>query len=387
MLTLSGRVISKAKAAIVDSGPRLFSLTTDADLPIVLRGQKALLMKTPAAASPGFQHYYVLEGALSDKDQVPDNATFLGSEFSYLESDDVVCLTEDGRIRSLFRANSNHNSILLTERCNHYCLMCSQPPKRVDDSWLLQEAFELMRLIPRSTQVLGFTGGEPTLYGQEFIKLLLHTKNWLPYTSLHVLSNGRAFADEKFAHDYAQVNHPDLMIGIPIYSADPSVHDYIVQAKGAFDETVRGVLNLKRLNQKVEIRVVIHKQNYRGLPELANFIARNILFVDQVALMGLEHIGFARANIDKLWIDPIEYKDQLSEAVNTLKNYGINTSVYNHPLCLVNPDVYPFYVKSISDWKNEFAKECAPCKRRHECGGFFTSGIQNGYSESITPFL
>lgn len=103
------------------------------------------------------------------------------------------------------------------------------------------------------------------------------------------------------------------------------------------------MLNLKRFGQKVEIRVVLHKQTYKGLPELAMFIARNLLFVDQVALMGLEHTGFARANIDSLWIDPIEYEDQLSEAVRILSTYGIHTAVYSHPLCLVNPDVYPAY--------------------------------------------
>lgn len=387
MLTLSGRVISKAATPSITSGPRIFSLTTDANLPFVLRAKKALLIKKPIEKTPGFLHYFVLNGVFSDLTQPERDTTLLGTEFSYLNDDDVVCLAEDGRFRSLFRSDSDHNSILLTEQCNNYCLMCSQPPKRVDDSWLLQEAFELMRLIPRSTRVLGFTGGEPTLYGSDFIKLLQHTKNWLPHTSLHVLSNGRAFADEEFARSYAQVNHPDLMIGIPIYSSDPSIHDYVVQAKGAFDETVRGVLNLKRLKQKVEIRVVVHKQTCDGLPELASFIARNLLFVDQVAIMGLENIGFARANIEDLWIDPLDYKDQLSEAVKTLTAYGINTSVYNHPLCLVNPDIYPTYVKSISDWKNEFAKECEPCTRKNECGGFFASGIQNGYSNSITPFL
>jgi len=304
-----------------------------------------------------------------------------------LASDDVVSLSEDGRIRSIFRADSDHNSILLTERCNNYCLMCSQPPKKNDDSWLLQEAFEAIRLIPRKAKVLGFTGGEPTLYGQEFINLIQHTKNWLPKTSLHILSNGRFFADEKFTYSYSKVEHPDLMIGIPVYSADPALHDYVVQASGAFDETIRGILNLKRFGQRVEIRVVLHKQTYKGLPQLATFIARNLLFVDQVAFMGLENIGFTRANLDSLWIDPIEYKDQLSEAVQILSTYGIRASVYNHPLCLVNPDVYPAYVKSISDWKNEYAAECTPCTRQKDCGGFFSSGIQNGYSQSIKPFL
>ena len=225
------------------------------------------------------------------------------------------------------------------------------------------------------------------MFGDGFIALLRHIKNWLPSTHLHVLSNGRAFADREFAEKYAAVEHRNLTVGIPVYSDDPSRHDYVVQAKGAFDETVRGILNLKELGQKVEIRVVLHKQTCDGLPQLAEFIARNLLFVDHVALMGLEMTGFTRANLDALWIDPIEYKDNLSAAVSLLTDYGIPTSIYNHPLCLVNRDVEPWYVHSISDWKNEFAVECAACTRKHECGGFFSSGITHGYSKSITPFL
>ena len=38
--------------------------------------------------------------------------------------------------------------------------------------------------------------------------------------------------------------------------------------------------------------------------------------------MGLELMGFARANIDDLWIDPYLYKDNLSSAVNTLSLNG-----------------------------------------------------------------
>ena len=133
--------------------------------------------------------------------------------------------------------------------------------------------------------------------------------------------------------------------------------------------------------------MVIHKQTYKGLPALAEYITRNLLFIDHVALMGLEMTGFTRANIGTLWIDPAEYKAELSKAVQTLSSYGIKTSVYNHPLCLVSPDVERCYVRSISDWKNEYAAECEPCTRKHECGGFFSSGINYGYSKSISPFL
>jgi hypothetical protein len=102
--------------------------------------------------------------------------------------------------------------------------------------------------------------------------------------------------------------------------------------------------------------------------------------------MGLEMTGFTRANIDKLWIDPFDYKDTLSKAVNILSKYGINTSIYNQPLCLINREDEPFYRKSISDWKNEFAPECKDCSRYHDCGGFFSSSLMHGYSAKLRPF-
>jgi hypothetical protein len=102
--------------------------------------------------------------------------------------------------------------------------------------------------------------------------------------------------------------------------------------------------------------------------------------------MGLEMTGFTRANLDVLWIDPYEYKDTLSEAVKILAKYGLNVSVYNHQLCLVNNDIQPYYKKSISDWKNDFAEECEGCTKINECGGFFSSGIEHGYSKHLTPF-
>ena len=147
----------------------------------------------------------------------------------------------------------------------------------------------------------------------------------------------------------------------------------MVQAKGAFDETIRGILNLKSYSQKVEIRVVLHKQTYERLPELARFIARNFQFVDHVALMGLEITGFTRANLDELWIDPLDYQDQLKEAVHILTRAGIRTSIYNLQLCLLPKSLWEFSVKSISDWKNKYYPECSGCSERHGCGGFFES--------------
>ena len=89
--------------------------------------------------------------------------------------------------------------------------------------------------------------------------------------------------------------------------------------------------------------------------------------------MGLEMIGFARANINDVWIDPIEYRDTLTEAVRLLDHRRIKTMIYNHQLCLIDRATWPLAVKSISDWKNEYHPECLRCDEVNACGGFFYS--------------
>lgn len=336
------------------------------------RHARAALVGRGDDAPDGFDLYLVRSD--DDPGRIDGATVRLPAELDYLTADDVVAVSPDGlRIRVLWRHHSRQNSILLTERCNHYCLMCSQPPKTAVDDHLLAQAFELIRLLPRDTAEIGFTGGEPTLYGEDLIELLRLTRNLHPGSEVHVLSNGTRFADPAFAAAWASIENPNMMVGIPLYGAEPARHDYVVQAEGAFNETVPGIMNLARLGQRIEIRVVLHRQTAPALPEIAEFIARNLPFVDQVALMGLEMIGLARANIPALWIDPTEYADQLAEAVLILDRSRIHTMIYNHQLCLLPRSLWPWTVRSISDWKNEYHPECADCGVRDQCGGFFFS--------------
>ncbi|WP_242596970.1 His-Xaa-Ser system radical SAM maturase HxsC [Rhodocyclus gracilis] len=311
----------------------------------------------------------------------------LPEEYFYLEDGDIVRLSPKGeRISILFRKNSPSNSIMLTERCNNFCLMCSQPPKRTNDDWLLDEAYDLLRMIPQNTTNIGFTGGEPTLCGKRFIELVEAARLNLPDTALDVLTNGRAFKNGAFAAQLARVRHPNLQLGIPLYSDDPVRHDYVVQTQGAFDETIHGILNLKRYGVRVEIRVVVHQQTLPRLVQTCEFIARNLLFVDHVALMGLEITGFTRTNLDLLWADPHTYRDKLSEAIEVLRTHGMHCSVYNHQLCLVNKDVESVCRKAISDWKNEYLPQCDGCTRKSECGGFFSTQVLYRHSKHVQPF-
>ena len=369
MISLRGRA---ATVRLDRSLERRVWLLVDHLDPRVPREVQAQLLDSESASSPGFQ-LQIRKSSAPEPDQEA-NVLGLPPQLDYLSAGDILSVSSDGtRLRVLWRTNSKQNSILLTERCDHYCLMCSQPPKTANDDWLLEDAFELIRLLPLATTSIGFTGGEPTLYGEQLIDLLKLCRNLVPQAGVHILSNGRRFADSEFAQSYASIRNPNMMVGIPLYGSEPSNHDYVVQSLGAFDATVRGILNLAALQQRVEIRVVIHKQTAPYLVEIAEFIGRNLPFVDQVALMGLEMTGFARANIDDVWIDPVEYRDELTRAVTILDRLGLHTMIYNHQLCSIDPQIWRFGIKSISDWKNEYHPECLSCDVRDACGGFFYS--------------
>jgi len=298
-------------------------------------------------------------------------------QVSHLKRGDViVAYPRTGYVRTLFRPDSRHNALLATERCNSFCLMCSQPPVDRDDSALVSINLEAIRLMDPPPSSLGITGGEPTLLGQDLFRILAELKLRMPEADVQMLTNGRRFARPDFTQAFVEARHPRLTTCIPLYADNAPEHDYIVQSRGAFDQTIQGLYQLARYEQSIEIRVVLHKLTISRLRDLALFIYRNLPFAAHIALMGLEITGFTRPNLQKLWIDPYDYQRELQAAVELLVTRGMHVSIYNHPLCLLPRPLWKFARKSISDWKNIFFDECLACAVREECGGFFKSAVR-----------
>jgi His-Xaa-Ser system radical SAM maturase HxsC len=315
-----------------------------------------------------------------------ENVVFKIPSLEHLVDGDIVSAGNDGNINTLYRINSNHNTLLATERCNSNCLMCSQPPRDRNDIPMLYEIHKkLIPLIPKDCIELGVSGGEPTLMGELFFSLLEQLKVELPNTEIHVLTNGRSFAWNRMAEKLGQINNRRLMLGIPVYSDYYQIHDYIVQAENAFYQTILGLHNLSRYDQRLEVRIVLHKQSIPRLTKLARYIYKNLPFVEHVAFMGLEYIGYTPKNIDKLWIDPYDYQKELSESVEYLASQGMHVSIYNTPLCILPESVWKYARKSISDWKNDYLPECKDCTKLDECGGLFTWNLKK-HSDYIYPF-
>ena len=333
-----------------------------------------------AKAPKGYGAILTSDNCPNSKQQIIANI----QQLSELNEGDVVLINTNGSINVLYEIKSGHNAIMATERCNHRCIMCPQPP-------ILQEEdktnfnLKLLSLFDKKTADIGITGGEPTLIGDNLFVLIEYIKKHLPKSSISLLSNGVKFAEKQYSQKLALTNHHDLQIDVPLFSDIDTEHNRIVGAN-TFYKTIEGLYNLALFRQRIGLRIVVHKQTYKRLPQLAEFIYRNLPFVYHVAFMQMETTGLAQQNIDELWIDPYDYNTELETAVLNLAMRNMRVSIYNSQLCILPSSIRSYAKQSISDWKNIYLLKCEGCEVKNECAGFFASA-ENRHSNHINPII
>ena len=288
---------------------------------------------------------------------------------------DVVLLSKSGEIKFLYEIQSKHNAVFVTERCNHRCIMCPQPPV-VHEEDKTNFNIELIRLFDKNTESVGITGGEPTMIGDQLFEIIKQINIACPNASIGILSNGVKFADKDYALKLAKCRCCDMQIDIPIFSDIASIHNHIVGAH-TFYKTIQGIYNLAQLGQRIGIRVVVHKLTYQRLPQLAGFIYHNLPFVEQVAFLQMETTGLAEKNLNELWIDPYDYNQQLLEAVEYLRDRDIPVYIFNSQLCILPKSLHSIAMQSITDWKDGYISECQDCILKDKCAGLFTTNGVN----------
>ncbi len=132
-------------------------------------------------------------------------------------------------------------------------------------------------LAPRTDVAqLGISGEEPTLLGDGLGRLIDACGRRLPDTNLHILSNGRTFADPVVAAALGDRGHPSVTWGIPLYADHAELHDAVVDAHGAFEETIQGLYEMGRLGARIELRVVLHALTVDRLPQLASYTSTGV---------------------------------------------------------------------------------------------------------------
>jgi His-Xaa-Ser system radical SAM maturase HxsC len=310
--------------------------------------------------------------------------SLLGEQAIAKPGDVIEVMRARSKVAVRYRRGDNGNVLFATERCNSFCMMCSQPPREIEDSWRIAQLCSLVELIDKDLPSIAISGGEPTLLGEGLAQVIAASAKALEKTHVHVLSNGRRFAETGYAETFRDL-HPSLSWGIPLYGDYFALHDYIVQSSGAFAQTIRGLYALHAAGQRIEVRVVLVKPAVARLPEIARFLYRNLPFVEHVALMGIEPIGFAKANHSALWIDPVDAAPALLESVEFLANRGMSVSLYNLPLCTLPASLRSFAKRSISNWKQDYIAACDDCEIRDQCRGLIGWVTPEWTSRAIAP--
>lgn len=294
--------------------------------------------------------------------------TIEGVRIGDLDGDVVLIDPGRGRVERLLRVESTTNTLLVTERCDQLCVMCSQPPKKthVDRFDLLEEA---CRLAPDG-MLIGISGGEPTLYKEQLLTLIDRTLAARPDLAFHILTNGQHFEPGDIAR-LGRSTFRRVSWGIPLYASNAATHDLIVGKDGAFAKLEEGLANLAMAGARVELRTVVLSDNVDQLPALAGYVAARLRFVEAWSIMQLEHIGFAKNGWNQLFFDHVQRFAPIAEALDRALLHGVRAQLFNFPRCTVPAAYRRLAIASISDWKRKFAPACARCSERGACSGFF----------------
>lgn len=340
----------------------------------------------PAVAEPGAPFVTRLATAIDASpmpalsllvDEDDAGATFAGANGLFaidgvpaadLAGDVVLVTPGTNRAERLLRQGSRHNTLLVTERCDQLCVMCSQPPKKTHVDRF--DALEAACLLADPGILIGISGGEPTLYKDRLLTMVERVLAARPDLQFHILSNGQHF-DDRDLERLRDERYRRVSWGVPLYAAEAELHDEIVGKAGAFERLHQSFAVLLAAGARIELRTVVLTSNIDRLPALARYVANLFAFIEAWSIMQLEAIGFAKGRWRDLFVRHERDFSPIAYALDWSASRGIRAQLFNFPRCTVPAAHRRYAIASISDWKAKTLAPCQLCAERDDCAGFF----------------
>ena len=301
---------------------------------------------------------------------------------------DVFEINGNGGAYLYYNSASKDNAIIITNKCNSNCIMCpsSETSRKTGTTGEIENLLALVKHFPVTAIHLTITGGEPFLIGEDIFVLFRAIREKFYRTEFLLLTNGRAFAIKYFSELLAESLPKQTIIAIPIHGYDPESHDSVTMSPGSFVQTIAGIKNVLSQGLKLEIRIVVSQMTSEWLTKIASYLLNALSPTYCVKIIGLEMLGSASVNREKVWIPYRTAFTKAEEAIKQFTSQGIDVSLYNFPLCAVNQAYWHICEKSITDYKVRFAESCGNCTVRDACGGIF-AGTYRMAKDDVTPIV
>ncbi|MDD4981697.1 MAG: radical SAM protein [Candidatus Omnitrophota bacterium] len=189
--------------------------------------------------------------------------------------------------------------VRLTRACNNRCLFCldneAQDGSCINFS-IIKDTLAKGRAAKAEKAVL--SGGEPTLH-PELFKIISAARD-MGYSKIQVITNGRMFAYQEFLRQAVDCGVTEITFSI--HGHTPQLHDQQTQVKGSFDQSVRGLLNARKIKGLVvNADIVINKLNVGYLRQIIGFLV--VLGINEFDLLQVMPFGRAWLNQRQLFYD------------------------------------------------------------------------------------
>jgi len=239
---------------------------------------------------------------------------------------------------------------IVNEICNYKCRYCEfwrlpqYRPEMSIEEWK-KALLDLKEF--RGSYHIEFSGGEPYLK-KGFVELLEFCRaqglQW------GVTTNGSAFLSNKIVRSTLAAK--PFNINISLDSKRPEIHDYSRGIDGSLDKLLQGLSNVLavrkelRLSFPIIIKPVVHRLNFRYMPEMVQWIQQ----IGATAINFQPVDRWTPETHNELWIDdPKDFEDlnRVSDDLIAMKRSGAP---------ILNPELI------LAAWGKHFREEKAPAE-------------------------
>ncbi len=291
--------------------------------------------------------------------------------------------------------------IALWNKCDNKCVMCTNM-----GSFALQDSSQYrlkcqIEKLERYLKGLGkvylknaddsgyvnLTGGEPTLH-PEFFQLLAYFRRRMPGTPITLLSNGRRFADRKFAARFVAAARPPFSVAIALHGPTARVHDAVAGVRGAFGQTVKGLENLLELGRglHLEIRIILHKKNITQFPATLEFLLKKFPRTGNYSVTAIHYEieGMSETNHRSVGLKFSVSSKKVNEALPLIKRFA-DFRLYHFPLCQVRAELRPFCRITLPLEDRIYPAACLRCAVKKKCLGLMLEYYKKFGSSELKP--
>lgn len=224
------------------------------------------------------------------KAQAEEDYQAFRSQFEFLISPDAPCPICDMELETLSPFSSRPSApyrmdLAVTYRCNNNCSHCYNARPRQGSELSTDEWKQVIdRLWEIGIPHIVFTGGEPTLR-PDLKELIAYAQSKGQIAGLN--TNGRRLKDLAYLKSLLEAGLDHVQITLE--SAQAAIHDRMVEAPGAWEDTLAGLKNALSLKMFVMTNTTLLQTNKDTLAETLELLGA--LGVRTIGLNALIHSG------------------------------------------------------------------------------------------------